>query len=85
MEAREQSQSNLSLLRERLGSGRLRSAEMLVGSLQPSELARLLESLPLAERAVIWEMVDPEREGETRALPEAVPLDTIASLKAERE
>ena len=64
MEAREQSQSNLSLLRERLGSGRLRSAEMLVGSLQPSELARLLESLPLAERAVIWEMVDPEREGE---------------------
>ena len=64
MEAREHTQANLSLLRERLGAGRLRSAEMLVGSLHPSEVARLLESLPLAERAVIWEMVDPEFGGD---------------------
>jgi magnesium transporter len=64
MEAREHTQANLSLLREILGAGRLRSAEMLVGSLHPSEVARLLESLPLAERAVIWEMVDPEVGGE---------------------
>jgi magnesium transporter len=64
MEAREHSQANLSLLRERLGSGRVRSAQMLVGSLHPSEVARLLESLPLHERAVIWEMVGADNEGD---------------------
>ena len=64
MEAREHTQAHLSLLRERLGAGRLRSAEMLVRSLHPSEVARLLESMPLAERAVIWEMVDPEFGGD---------------------
>ena len=64
MVTREATQSNLSLLREQLGGGRMRSARMLIGSLHPSELARLLESLPLRERAVIWEMVDPEHEGD---------------------
>jgi len=64
MEAREHSQANLSLLRETLGGGRVRSAQMLVGSLHPSEVARLLESLPPRERTVIWEMVSPEMEGD---------------------
>jgi magnesium transporter len=52
------------LLRERLGGGRVRSAQMLIGSLHPSEIARLLESLPQTERAVIWEMVDDEISGD---------------------
>ena len=65
MEPREHTQqANLSLLRERLGSGRVRSAQMLIGSLHPSEIARLLESLPQTERAVIWEMVDDEIGGD---------------------
>jgi magnesium transporter len=65
MEAREHTQqANLSLLRERLGSGRVRSAQMLIGSLHPSEIARLLESLPQTERAVIWEIVDDEISGD---------------------
>ena len=64
MEAREHTQTNLKMLREMLGSGGMRSARLLIHSLHPSELARLLESLPLRERAVIWEMVDPEFEGE---------------------
>lgn len=63
MEAREHTQANLSLLREQLGGG-MGSTQMLIGSLHPAELARLLESLPLRERAVIWEMVDPENEGD---------------------
>ena len=46
MEAREHTQANLSLLREKLGGGRVRSAQLLIGSLHPSEVARLLESLP---------------------------------------
>jgi magnesium transporter len=64
MEAREHSQANLSMLREKLGGGSVRSAQMLVGSLHPSEIARLLESLPPHERAVIWEMVQPDIEGD---------------------
>jgi len=64
MEAREHLQTNLRLLRESLDSGSMRSARLLIRSLHPSELARLLESLPLRERAVIWEMVEPELEGD---------------------
>jgi magnesium transporter len=64
MEAREHTQANLSLLRERLGGGRVRSAQRLIGSLHPAEIARLLESLPQTERAFIWEMIDPEIGGD---------------------
>lgn len=84
MEAREHTQHNLSLLRERLGSGRLRSAEMLVGSLHPSEVARLLESLPIAERAVIWEMVELENEGDVLVeLADEVRDGLIESMQAD--
>lgn len=64
MDAKEQPQSNLEELRHRLDSGQMRSARALIGNLRPTELARLLESLPLRERAVVWEMVDPELGGE---------------------
>lgn len=64
MEAREHTLANLSLLRERLGKGRLRSAKMLIGSLHPAEVARLLESLPITERTFIWEMIESENEGD---------------------
>jgi len=88
MEAREHTQANLSLLRERLGTGRLRSAKMLIGSLHPSEVARLLESLPLAERAVIWEMVGSDSGGDVLVeladevrdrLIESMPPDEIVA------
>ena len=59
MEAREHTQANLELLREKLDSGRMRSASIMANSLHPSELARLLESLPLKDRAHLWEIVDP--------------------------
>ena len=64
MEAREHTQGNLQLLREKLDSGRMRSARLMVHSLHPAEIARLLESLPLQERAVLWEMVSAEDEGD---------------------
>ncbi len=64
MDAREHTQANLQLLRERLDSGRMRSARVMVHSLHPGEIARLLESLPLQERALLWEMVDPDDEGD---------------------
>jgi magnesium transporter len=64
MEAREHTQGNLQLLREKLDSGRLRSAKLMVHSLRPAEIARLLESLPLQERTLLWEMVAADDEGD---------------------
>ena len=64
MEAREYTQANLQLLREQLDSGGMRSARLMIHSLHPSEVARLLESVPLRERAVLWEMVDSDDEGD---------------------
>lgn len=84
MAAREHTQANLSLLREKLEIGGMRSARMLIGSLHPSELARLLESLPLRERAVTWEMVDPEVEGDVLVeLADEVRDGLIAGMPAE--
>jgi len=64
MEAREHTQSSLQLLREQLDSGGMRAARIMVHSLHPSEIAHLLESMPLRERAVLWEMVDSDDEGD---------------------
>ena len=64
MEVRENMQTNLQRLRERLDSGRLRSARLMIHSLHPSEVARLLESLPRTERALLWGIVSPDDEGD---------------------
>jgi magnesium transporter len=85
MESRDQTQNTLELLREKLGSGALDSARMLIRSLYPSELARLLESLPPAERALIWEMVDSDREGDVLVeLAEQVRDGLISGMKMDR-
>jgi magnesium transporter len=84
METREHTKANLSLLRERLGSGRVRSAQRLIGSLHPSEIARLLESLPQTECAVIWEMVDPGIGGDVLVeLADEVRDRLIESMKTD--
>jgi magnesium transporter len=64
MEARKHTQANLQLLREQLDSGGLRSARQMIQGLHPAEVAHLLESVPLHERGVLWEMVDPDDEGD---------------------
>ena len=64
MEARKNTQINLQLLRELLDSGGLRSARQMIQSLHPAEVAHLLESVPLQERAILWELVDSEDEGD---------------------
>ena len=64
MEAREHTKANVDLMRAKLDSGRMRSAAIMVNSLHPSEVARLLESLPLKDRAVLWEMVDNDLGGD---------------------
>ncbi len=62
MDAREPPKANLELLREQLDTGRLRSARLMVNSLHPTELARLLETLPLKKLDILREIVDPDLE-----------------------
>ena len=61
---REQSSGAVALLRERLASGRLLPARRALHALAPSEIADLLESLPPRQRAIVWNMVSPEDDGE---------------------
>ncbi len=64
MEAKHYTESNLEKLRQSLDGGQMRSARLLIANLRPTELARLLEALPLRERAFVWEMVAPEFGGD---------------------
>ncbi len=64
MDASDHNKADLQALRDKLDSGRMRAAKIMVNSLHPSEVARLLESLPLKDRAVLWEIVDSEIEGD---------------------
>ncbi|MEM9172120.1 MAG: magnesium transporter [Pseudomonadota bacterium] len=64
MDPNSREQSVLGALREALESGTFRDARRMVATLQPGEIARLLESLPVAERRLAWELVDRDSEGE---------------------
>lgn len=64
MEGREHKKDNLEILRQQLDSGRMRSARTMVNNLHPAELARLLESLPLKKRGMLWEILNPEIAGD---------------------
>jgi magnesium transporter len=57
-------EGRLSALRAALGAGTLRSAHRMVNALHPAEIALLLESLPPAQRELVWDFVEPELEGE---------------------
>lgn len=47
-----------------LGSGRMQLAQRMLQGLHPAEIAHLLESLPRAQRNIIWEFTDPNDDGE---------------------
>ena len=56
--------NNLQLIGETLQSGTMQEARRLLNALHPAEIAHLLESMPLARRELVWELVDPEYDGE---------------------
>ena len=64
MDVPEQTKDNHDKLHELLDGGRMRTAGVMVNSLHPSEVARLLESLPRKRRSVLWELVGSEIEGD---------------------
>jgi magnesium transporter len=57
-------ESRLQRLQDILASGAVREASRLLRSLAPAEIAHLLESLPSAEREIIWNLVDEEHDGQ---------------------
>ena len=51
-------------IRSVLDDGAVQQAGRMLNALTVGEIAHLLESLPPAERAVLWDLVDPELDGE---------------------
>ena len=55
---------HLERLSEALDSGIQSKVGRLINSLSGSEIADLLESLPVAKRLVVWDLVDTQLDGE---------------------
>lgn len=64
MEARQDSHAVSRQLLEHLENEELQAARQVIEGLSASEIAHLLESLPLEERAALWKLVDVDEEGE---------------------
>ncbi len=77
-------QSRLAALRQALDQGTRRQVGRLVNALHPAEIASLLESLPPAQREIVWDLVDPEFEGEVLVeLAEEVRASLIRDMEPE--
>lgn len=62
--AEEKPTNLLRALTEALESGTVPRVRAMLNALHPAEIAHLLESLPPAERKLLWELVDPADDGE---------------------
>jgi magnesium transporter len=73
--------SSLETLREALQSGTMRQVRRQVNALNPAEIADLLESLPPAQREIVWELVATEDEGDVLVeLNEKVRASLISEM-----
>jgi magnesium transporter len=69
-------------IQEALASGRLRGADSMVDALHPAEVAHVLESLPPAQRAVVWQLVDAAAQGDVLVeLSEEVRSELVAGME----
>jgi len=59
----EKTESQLKVLSDALEMGSLQPARRMLNELTPAEIADLLESLPYTQRNLLWDLVDPEKEG----------------------
>ncbi|MGH8495359.1 MAG: magnesium transporter [Gammaproteobacteria bacterium] len=84
MESANNKEFRLQALRTALESGTMRGIHRMINSLHPAEIATLLESLPPARREVVWELVDPEDEGEVLIeLNDEVRANLISGMDSE--
>ncbi|MEN9527548.1 MAG: hypothetical protein RLY56_1499 [Pseudomonadota bacterium] len=74
----------LEALRSALDAGTLRPAQRMITGLHPAEIALLLESVPPRQRELVWNMVDPELEGDVLLeLSEGVRQELIEEMETE--
>ncbi len=74
----------LEALRSALDGGTLRPAQRMLTGLHPAEIALLLESVPPRQRELVWNMVDPELEGDVLLeLSEGVRHELIEEMETE--
>ena len=74
----------LEALRAALDAGTLRPARRMLTGLHPAEIALLLESVPPRQRELVWNMVDPELEGDVLLeLSEGVRHELIEEMETE--
>jgi len=77
-------EGRLTALRAALGQGTLRSAHRMVNALHPAEIANLIESLPPAQRELVWDMVEPELEGDVLVeLNETIRAELMEGMEDE--
>ncbi|MET0104221.1 MAG: magnesium transporter [Sedimenticola sp.] len=73
--------TRLQRLQEVLDSGTLQQARRMLNALHPGEIGHLLEALPLAEREIVWGLVDEENDGEVLVhLTDEVRADLISKM-----
>jgi len=60
----ENTHEHLRLLAGNLDSGALSQIKLQINELHPAEISNLLESLPLQNRRIVWELVNPELTGD---------------------
>jgi magnesium transporter len=74
----------LAALRGALRQGSWRGAARMIAAMHPAEIALLLESLPPAQREVVWNFVEPEIEGDVLVeLNENVRQSLIEGMDAD--
>jgi magnesium transporter len=74
----------LSALRAALDDGAVRSAERMLANLHPAEIAQLLESLPQSRREIVWELIDPDQDGDVLVeLSDEVRANLIREMEPE--
>jgi magnesium transporter len=57
-------ENRLQAVQDVLNSGTLQQAGRMLNALRPAEIAHLLESLPLSQRKIAWELLDDTTDGE---------------------
>jgi magnesium transporter len=64
MADQERKQSRLNILSTALERGTIASVRTMLNGLHPAEIAHLLESMPQQQRHLLWELVDPDLDGD---------------------
>ena len=76
--------ASLEILQQALETGTMRQLRRTVNALNPAEIADLLESLPPAQREIVWELIATEDEGDVLVeVNEEVRATLIGAMETE--